>query len=84
MQSQSFFMELYGHKRISAWLKRDVRNWPQQRLIAQKLAPAAINTHLAALSPLSLYLGMTHNHRRALLPPIGRTEHTAAPYSEDR
>src|SRR5688500_15714155 len=43
------FIESYGHDRISTCLRRDVLAW-QKALIAQGLAPATINNHLASLS----------------------------------
>src|SRR5215217_48156 len=44
----AFYKEGYGHERISTVLRRDVVAW-QEALVAQVLAPATVNIHLASL-----------------------------------
>jgi len=44
-----FFVDGYGHDRLTACLKRDVVAW-QRALLDQGLAPATVNNHLASLS----------------------------------
>ncbi len=61
---QTFFTTMYGHERLSACLKRDVLAW-QQHLLAQPLAPATVNNHLASLSALTTWV---HAHAPALFP----------------
>src|SRR3954447_15080142 len=51
----SFYKETYGHERISAVLRRDVAAW-QQQLVAQGLAPATVNNHLASLSGFTTWV----------------------------
>ena len=45
-----FFVQQYGHDRITTWLKRDVIAWQTRMLAEQHLAAATINNHLASLS----------------------------------
>ncbi len=45
----TFFIQQYGHDRLSACMRRDVVAW-QAALREQGLAPATINNHLASLS----------------------------------
>jgi integrase len=45
-----FFTERYGHDRIATCLRRDVLDWQRSLRDKQKLAPATVNNHLAALS----------------------------------
>ena len=51
----AFFIESYGHDRISTCLRRDVLAW-QKALVAQGLAPATINNHLASLSAFTTWV----------------------------
>lgn len=53
-----FFEGQYGHERIGACLKRDVVAW-QAALVADGLAPATVNNHLAALSAFTTWVS-TH------------------------
>jgi integrase len=53
-----FFEGQYGHERIGACLKRDVVGW-QAALVADDLAPATVNNHLAALSAFTTWVS-TH------------------------
>ncbi len=50
-----FFLDSYGHDRISTCLRRDVLAW-QKALGAQGLAPATINNHLASLSAFTTWV----------------------------
>jgi len=61
---QCFFRDRYGHDRISACLRRDVAAW-QHALIAQRLAPATINNHLASLSACTTWI---HAHAPDVFP----------------
>lgn len=45
---RAYFIETYGHDRVSTIGSRDVAGW--QRTLAQSLAPATVNNHLASLS----------------------------------
>jgi integrase len=51
----AFYMEGYGHDRISTCLRRDVLAW-QKALMAPGLAPATINNHLASLSAFTTWV----------------------------
>ena len=50
-----FFQERYGHERIATCLRRDVLAW-QRALVAQGLAPATVNNHLASLSAFTTWV----------------------------
>jgi integrase len=50
-----FFIESYGHDRISTCLRRDVLAW-QRQLVDQGLAPATVNNHLASLSAFTTWV----------------------------
>ncbi len=50
-----FFVEAYGHERISAVVRRDVRAW-QQSLVDRGLAPSTVNNHLASLSAFTTWV----------------------------
>src|SRR5260370_41729491 len=63
---QAFYLDAYGHDRISTCLKRDVVAW-QHHLEAQGLAHATINNHLASLSAFTTSVG-SHNDE---LSPAG-------------
>ena len=52
---QAFYLDAYGHDRISTCLKRDVVAW-QHHLEAQGLAHATINNHLASLSAFTTWV----------------------------
>jgi site-specific recombinase XerD len=54
---RSFFVESYGHDRISACLKRDALAW-QSCLSAQGLAPSTVNNHLASLSAFTSWVSI--------------------------
>ena len=51
---RAFFIELCGHERISTVGRRDVIDW--QRRLAEKLAPATVNNHLASLSGFTTWV----------------------------
>ena len=51
---RAFFVELYGHERISTVGRRDVIDW--QRDLAEKLAPATVNNHVASLSGFTTWV----------------------------
>jgi len=51
----AFFTAAYGHDRLSTCLRRDVVTW-QTALIAQELAPATVNSHLASLSAFTTWV----------------------------
>ena len=51
---RSFFVGLYGHERISTVGRRDVVDW--QRDLAERLAPATVNNHLASLSGFATWV----------------------------
>jgi site-specific recombinase XerD len=53
----NFFVESYGHDRISACLKRDVLAW-QSYLLAQGMAPSTVNNHLASLSAFTSWVSI--------------------------
>ncbi len=59
-----FFIESYGHDRISTLLKRDVLTW-QRSLKEQSFAPATINNHLASLSGFTTWV---HTQSPRLFP----------------
>lgn len=46
---QDFFVNAYGHDRLSTCLRRDVQAW-QHALVSQGFAHSTINNHLASLS----------------------------------
>jgi integrase len=52
---RAFFVQTYGHDRISACVKRDVATW-QHHLADQGLAAATINNHLASLSAFATWV----------------------------
>ena len=56
-----FFHESYGHDRISTCLRRDVLAW-QRALMAQGLAPATVNNHLASLSACTTWVNAQAPH----------------------
>ena len=49
------FEETYGHERISAVVRRDVRSW-QASLVERGLAPSTVNNHLASLSGFTTWV----------------------------
>jgi integrase len=57
----AFFIESYGHDRISACLRRDVLAW-QRTLVDQGLAPATVNNHLASLSAFTTWVAAQAPH----------------------
>lgn len=50
-----FFEEAYGHDRVTAVVRRDVRAW-QRSLADGGLAPATVNNHLASLSAFTTWV----------------------------
>jgi site-specific recombinase XerD len=50
-----FFEGSYGHDRITAVVRRDVRAW-QQSLVDRGLAPSTVNNHLASLSAFTTWV----------------------------
>ncbi|MCL4531661.1 MAG: tyrosine-type recombinase/integrase [Actinobacteria bacterium] len=50
-----FFLQAYGHERITTCLHRDVISW-QGALIERGLAPATVNNHLASLSAFTSWV----------------------------
>jgi integrase len=52
---RAFFVEHYGHDRITTCLRRDVQVW-QHTLNAKGLAAATINNHLASLSACTTWI----------------------------
>lgn len=53
----AFIREGYGHDRISTCLRRDVLAW-QKALVADGLAPATVNNHLASLSAFTTWVAV--------------------------
>ncbi|MCQ3980232.1 MAG: hypothetical protein DPW09_43005 [Anaerolineae bacterium] len=53
-----FFVEAYGHDRLSTCLRRDVYAW--QTSLRQQFAPATVNNYLVSLSGFTHWL-QTHN-----------------------
>ena len=51
---RAFFLEAYGHERISTGGRRDVIDW--QRGLAEGLAPATVNNHVALLSGFTTWV----------------------------
>jgi hypothetical protein len=51
----NFFVEAYGHDRISTCLRRDVIAW-QRSLIESGLAHSTVNNHLASLSTFTTWV----------------------------
>ena len=51
---RAFFVDVYGHERISTVGRRDVIDW--QRHLAEKLAPATVNNHVASLSGFATWV----------------------------
>lgn len=60
----AFYHDAYGHDRASTCLKCDVVAW-QQRLTEERLAPATVNNHLAALSAFTSWVSI---HAPRLFP----------------
>ncbi len=56
---QNFFVNAYGHDRLSTCLRRDVQTW-QNSLVSQGLAHSTINNHLASLSSFTTWVHV-HN-----------------------
>ncbi|SRR5579883_516381 len=52
---QTFFIQSYGHERVSTCVRRDVIAW-QRALQDQELAPATINSHIASLSGFTTWV----------------------------
>ncbi|MDP9475988.1 MAG: tyrosine-type recombinase/integrase [Actinomycetota bacterium] len=51
----AFFEETYGHDRISAVVRRDVREW-QASLVERGLAPSTVNNYLASFSAFATWV----------------------------
>ena len=58
---QTFFLEAYGHDRLSTCLRRDVVAW-QKHLQAEGKAPATVNNHLASLSTFTTWVHAQDAH----------------------
>lgn len=52
---RQFFLDAYGHERLSICLTRDVAAW-QRELLEKNLAPATVNNHLASLSSFTSWV----------------------------
>src|SRR5206468_4492191 len=52
----AYYQDAYGHERISTVLRRDVFAW-REALVAEGLAPATVNGHLASLSAFTTWVG---------------------------
>lgn len=52
---QAYFAQTYGHDRLAACVRRDVRGW-QAALRAVPLAPATVNNHLASLAGFTTWV----------------------------
>lgn len=50
-----FFEEAYGHDRVSAVVRRDVKRW-QQSLAEKELASSTVNNHLSSLSAFTTWV----------------------------
>ncbi len=61
---QQFFIQRYGHERVSLWVRRDVLAW-QTALQQTGFAPATVNNHLATLSAFTTWV---HAHAPHLFP----------------
>ena len=61
---QEFFVNAYGHDRLSTCLRRDVQAW-QNALVSQGFAHSTINNHLASLSAFTTWV---HTHNPHLFP----------------
>ena len=53
---RAFFSGVYGHERISTVGHRDVVDW--QRGLAERLAPATVNNHVASLSGFTTWVSV--------------------------
>ena len=53
---RGFFVDVYGHERISTVGRRDVVDW--QRRLAEGLAPATVNNHVASLSGFTTWVSV--------------------------
>ena len=53
---RGFFIEMYGHERISTVGRRDVVDW--QRRLAEGLAPATVNNYVASLSGFTTWVSV--------------------------
>ena len=51
---RAFFVDVYGHERVSTVGRRDVVDW--QRHLTENLAPATVNNHLASLSGFTTWV----------------------------
>ena len=51
---RTFLVDVYGHERISTVGRRDVVDW--QRRLAERLAPATVNNHVASLSGFTTWV----------------------------
>ena len=51
---RGFFVDVYGHERVSTVGRRDVVDW--QRGLAEGLAPATVNNHVASLSGFTTWV----------------------------
>ena len=53
---RAFFVDVYGHERISTVGRRDVIDW--QRQLTERLAPATVNNHVASLSGFTTWVSV--------------------------
>ena len=53
---RAFFVDLYGHERISTVGRRDVVDW--QRDLTERLAPATVNNYVASLSGFTSWVNV--------------------------
>ena len=73
---RAFFVDVYGHERISTVGRRDVIDW--QRDLAEKLAPATVNNHVASLSGFTTWVSVQAPGLFATGNPFHRCPHVAA------
>ena len=67
---RAFFVDVYGHERISTVGRRDVVDW--QRHLTEKLAPATVNNHVASLSGFTTWVSVQNPgcSRPETRPPV--------------
>lgn len=61
----NFFVECYGHDKITTCLKRDVLTWRDHLRKEEGFAPATVNNHLASLSGFTSWV---HTQESELFP----------------
>ena len=68
---RGFFVDVYGHERISTVGRRDAIDW--QRRLAEGLAPATVNNHVASLSGFTTWVNAQERpgcSRQETPPPV--------------